>query len=858
MNILDSIFFIKKSKNVKIKKENKEVIIENNSQEEQTIIVPRVFICNKEFIKIDFKGEAKKGEEPIAKIVNRKSQVVYEAEFNSEYYIKKPARIFALAIRMKPDSIISINKLEVDYTDNYEENVQEFFKGEVLVIAPGYPSNSNKYNFGFVHTRVQEYKKMNWKVDVASVNHINHTKFYNFEDVDVCQTTFLRLRNMLKNKKYKKIIVHFFLEEYAQILDASDIHDTKLYICCHGSDVIYRDYNLMTTRYFEQTMPINDGQEAYYQTRDEILRRYNEKPNVMWIFGTKWAKERSESQNRIKYKNYEIIPCYVNEEEFEFEQKSPEMRKKIFLIRKYDNINTYSIDTAVRTILELSKKEFFNDLEFNIYGDGTEHDTLLKPLTKFENVKIYKKFLTHKEIAQIHKQNGIGLFPTRYETQGVSAAEAAMSGLVVITGNVAAVPQVFDEEMGMLCSYEDYKEYAQKIEYLYNNPEEFVKLSKKMHDCVVRTCGREISIDREKELLEKDDKLPIEKYKYKKQEDDIILTIAMPSYNVAKFLRNSVFSLINQELSNKIEVLIINDGSKDDTAKIGKELEELTTIDGKSIVKLIDKENGGHGSTINKGIELARGKYFKLMDGDDYFDTKELVKLIKYLENEDTDIILNNYVEDLAVPCRKNIIKHYEFMTPGVQYDIEDLCYPGYGFTKWGPLLSTSTFRTQMLKDANFKISENCFYVDMELNTFAFINAKTVKYYPLDIYVYYIGRVGQSISRDSYTKHYKDHETVTLRLLEEFYSNKKITEIKREYLKEHIVLILTEAQYYITTEYLKDKEPFRFLDKNVKKHAEIYNHPMIATKRVKFHRKTNGNLINFMHFYDKVRGFLKH
>ena len=102
-------------------------------------------------------------------------------------------------------------------------------------------------------------------------------------------------------------------------------------------------------------------------------------------------------------------------------------------------------------------------------------------------------------------------------------------------------------------------------------------------------------------------------------------------------------------MCDKVEVLIINDGSKDNTAEIGRELERLTTIDGKSIVKLVDKPNGGHGSTINKGIELARGKYFKLMDGDDYFDTLELMKLIQKLENETADIILTNYVEDSSI-----------------------------------------------------------------------------------------------------------------------------------------------------------------------------------------------------------------
>ena len=89
MDILKTKKYIKKSKDVNIKRNNKELIIENNSKQEQTVIVPKVFVCDKEFIGIDFKGEVKKGEGPLIKIVNRKSQVVYEGEFNSEYYTGK-------------------------------------------------------------------------------------------------------------------------------------------------------------------------------------------------------------------------------------------------------------------------------------------------------------------------------------------------------------------------------------------------------------------------------------------------------------------------------------------------------------------------------------------------------------------------------------------------------------------------------------------------------------------------------------------------------------------------------------------------------------------------------------------------
>ena len=491
-------------------------------------------------------------------------------------------------------------------------------------------------------------------------------------------------------------------------------------------------------------------------------------------------------------------------------------------------------------------------MEFNIYGDGCEHERLVAPIKKFPNVHIHKRTLTHEQIADAHKQNGIALFATRYDSQAVSSCEAAMSGLVVISSKNPGVEQEINPEFGTLCETENYIEYADKIEELYYDKEKFLDLSKKMHDYLMSIYAYDSTIQKEIDIFKEDEKKEIVKQTYPEQDDDILLTIAIPSYNVGKYLKNGVLSLINNKYANKLEILIINDGSKDNTAIIGKELEQLTTVNGKSIVKLVDKENGGHGSTINEGIKRARGKYFKLMDGDDYFATEELEKLLEILEHEDTDIILNNYVEDFSETCTTNVMKLYEFMIPGIKYYMDDLCIPEYGFKTWGPLLSTSTYRTEMLRKGNFKITEHCFYVDMELNLYAIINAKTVKYYPLDLYFYYLGRQGQSMSRESYTKNYKHHEKVTLKLLQEFTTNPNIGEVKKEYLKNNMIIPMVGSQYYIETEYLDKRKPFYEFDKKMRQYSEIYNDPIIATKRIKFHRISRGYLIKLMHIRDNI------
>ena len=95
-----------------------------------------------------------------------------------------------------------------------------------------------------------------------------------------------------------------------------------------------------------------------------------------------------------------------------------------------------------------------------------------------------------------------------------------------------------------------------------------------------------------------------------------ILTVTVPSYNVEKFLENTLDSFVDERVLDDIEVLIVDDGSKDKTAEIGRKYEEKYP----DTFRVISKENGGHGSTINRGIGEAKGKYFKVVDGDPKFN----------------------------------------------------------------------------------------------------------------------------------------------------------------------------------------------------------------------------------------------
>ncbi len=116
-----------------------------------------------------------------------------------------------------------------------------------------------------------------------------------------------------------------------------------------------------------------------------------------------------------------------------------------------------------------------------------------------------------------------------------------------------------------------------------------------------------------------------------------LLTIAMPCYNVEAYLERGLGSLADDRFADDLEVLIVNDGSTDSTKEIALRYVESHP----TIFRLIDKENGGHGSGINAGIAHAAGTYFRIVDGDDWVDTDNLATLLDRLRSIDSDIVVD-------------------------------------------------------------------------------------------------------------------------------------------------------------------------------------------------------------------------
>lgn len=618
---------------------------------------------------------------------------------------------------------------------------------------------------------------------------------------------------------------------------------------------MYRDLPQFASHYFEENIDVS-YRNYEFLIKDYYFEKYNNLPNVKWIFVSEFLKNRAEELHKIKFNNYEIIPCYINNSLFQFEKKDAELRKKIFILRKFTNDSCYALDIDIRVILELSRRPFFDQLEFDIYGEGEMFEQLTSPVKQFANVHLHRKFLSHDEIRQVHKSHGIALFATRFDTQGVSLCEAASSGCAVISSNIPTVNKYIDSNLGVICDIENFKQYADVIEKMFYDKDYFLQVSNSESISINNIFGYENTIQKEINMFHSE--IQKKAYEFEEPLEKPLLTVIIPSYNVEKYLWQGVMTLLNTPYSNKLEILIINDGSKDSTAKIGQQLQDLTTVNGKSIVRIINKENGGHGSTINRGIREANGKYLKVMDGDDTVDSYAFSKLIELLEKENVDIILNNYIEDFAninLSIRKNV---YDFMVPGLEYHFDDLCYENYGFKLWGPILSCSTYKTEMLKEMDFKLSEHCFYVDMELNANISIACKTIKFYPLYIYRYLLGRENQSVTKESYMRNYKHHEKVTLNIIKLLYNHQNsISAVRKSYIIRNLILIMIKTQYIVTVEFFNKGKPFREFEKQLKNFPEFYNDSSFVTQGIKFHRLTNGYFIRYNSFLIKVKNKIR-
>lgn len=238
--------------------------------------------------------------------------------------------------------------------------------------------------------------------------------------------------------------------------------------------------------------------------------------------------------------------------------------------------------------------------------------------------------------------------------------------------------------------------------------------------------------------------------------DGKILTVTIPSYNVEAYLEECLDSFINDDVMNEVEVLIVNDGSTDTTADIALRYQERYP----ETFRLITKENGGHGSTINTGVKEAKGRYFKVVDGDDWVDTEQFVRLVTRLQVEDADIVASNYT--WINHTTKLPEKRQEYPFEKVLYDTVYQFDQIVGKTYID--MHATTIKTELLRKANEQIDEHTYYVDVEYIIFPIPFVETVLFLDLNVYQYRLGLPNQSMAISKMQKNLKNHLRVLMRI----------------------------------------------------------------------------------------------
>jgi glycosyltransferase involved in cell wall biosynthesis len=336
-------------------------------------------------------------------------------------------------------------------------------------------------------------------VDVFRLRKDEALSYHEFHNVDVITGSQEALHKLLSGGHYKSVLVHFLDEAMWQVLQ-HHIEKIKVFVWVHGAEIQpwhRRDYNLANEQEREAAKVQSELRITFWRG---LLGTMPE--NLKLIFVSKYfAEEVMEDLGfRLPKECYEIIHNPIDTDLFAYHPRPIEQRKKILSIRPYAS-RKYANDLSVKAILALAEKSYFNDLEFRMIGDGKLFEETLEPLRQFSNVYIEQRFLSHVEIAALHREYGIFLCPTRMDAQGVSRDEAMSSGLVPVTNAVTAIPEFVDESCGILAAGEDAEAMAAGIAALYENPEKFQAMSKAAAERVMRQTAKHKLINFELELF---------------------------------------------------------------------------------------------------------------------------------------------------------------------------------------------------------------------------------------------------------------------------------------------------------------------------------------------------------------------
>lgn len=308
-----------------------------------------------------------------------------------------------------------------------------------------------------------------------------------------------------------------------------------------------------------------------------------------------------------------------------------------------------------------------------------------------------------------------------------------------------------------------------------------------------------------------------------------LLSFAIPCYNSAVYMEKCIKSVMAG--GDDVEVIIVDDGStKDNTAQIADEYAKKYP----TIVKAVHQENGGHGQAVNTGLQHATGKYFKVVDSDDWVDLKSCRKILntlkKFEEEEEPDMLIANYVYEKVGAKRKKVIRYNNVFPEEKLFGWDDI---GHFRIDQYILMHTVIYKTELLKKCGLQLPKHTFYVD---NIFVFEPLPYVQkmyYINTNFYRYFIGRDDQSVNETVMISRIDQQLRVTKRMVD-FYATQQITDKKCSlYMRNYLRIMMEISSIFLiisgTEENLaKKKELWQYVKEKDKEIYKMLRYSMLG------------------------------
>lgn len=368
-----------------------------------------------------------------------------------------------------------------------------------LIVANEYTTLENQYANGFIHRRIKLYQEAGLNVDVMAFGKRLKKDVYIYDGVNVLSGFYDELLGLLGSRQYESVSVHFINPDMWAALKRNVSAETPFLVYSHGYEV--RNWTRMPYQIVDRKS-LDDHIERNLRARDTWREMYKDDSGITkFIFVSEWWKQAVSEDVMIPFDRHRtsVIHNVIDSGMFPYQEKSADQRFNLLWIRNASKWN-YGADLAAEMLRRLKETELWPRIRATVVGDG-QFFSYFDQFEDDKNVTIHRGYLSHDEISELHKNHGIFLVPSRWDTQGVSRDEAMSSGLVPVTTPVDAIPEFVDDSCAVLGDEEKFDLWFEKVLSVINSPEKFSQLSKAAAERVRKQSSPSLTVEKEIQLM---------------------------------------------------------------------------------------------------------------------------------------------------------------------------------------------------------------------------------------------------------------------------------------------------------------------------------------------------------------------